>query len=63
MLAENKLNLQLGFSHDINFPIPKDIKLKLNHHSPPSQLHVKINIVSLFEDMRNDVQGQYTMTP
>ena len=26
-LKGDKLNLQLGFSHDINFPIPKDIKL------------------------------------
>jgi|TARA_B110000438_G_C15811032_1_gene649652 large subunit ribosomal protein L6 len=26
-LKGEKLNLQLGFSHDINFPIPKDIKL------------------------------------
>ena len=25
----NELNLQLGFSHDINFPIPKDIKLSV----------------------------------
>ena len=26
-LKGNKLNLQLGFSHDINFDIPKDIKI------------------------------------
>ena len=26
-LKGDKLNLQLGFSHDINFPIPKDVKL------------------------------------
>ena len=26
-LKGDKLNLQLGFSHDINFPIPKEIKL------------------------------------
>ncbi len=28
-LKGDKLNLQLGFSHDINFPIPKDIKLSV----------------------------------
>ena len=26
-LKDNKLNLQLGFSHDINFDIPSDIKI------------------------------------
>ena len=26
-LKGNKLNLQLGFSHDINFTIPKDVKI------------------------------------
>ena len=26
-LKGNKLNLQLGFSHDINFDIPSDIKI------------------------------------
>ena len=26
-LKDSKLNLQLGFSHDINFDIPKDIKI------------------------------------
>ena len=28
-LKGDKLNLQLGFSHDINFPIPKDVKISV----------------------------------
>ena len=33
-----KLNLQLGFSHDINFEIPKDIKITVE-----KQTIIKIN--------------------
>ena len=34
----NKLVLQLGFSHDINFPIPDDIKIVC-----PDQTHIEIS--------------------
>ncbi|NQV45297.1 MAG: 50S ribosomal protein L6 [Rhodospirillales bacterium] len=34
----NKLVLQLGFSHDINFPIPADIKIVC-----PDQTHIEIS--------------------
>ena len=30
-LKGDKLNLQLGFSHDVNFPIPKDIKITVEN--------------------------------
>ena len=37
-LKGNQLNLQLGFSHDINFDIPKDIKIAVE-----KQTIIKIN--------------------
>ena len=37
-LKGNQLNLQLGFSHDINFDIPKDIKITVE-----KQTTIKIN--------------------
>ena len=37
-LKGDKLNLQIGFSHDINFPIPKDTKITVE-----KQTIIKIN--------------------
>ena len=37
-LKGDKLNLQLGFSHDVNFDIPKDIKISVE-----KQTIIKIN--------------------
>ena len=36
--TQNNLNLQLGFSHDIDFPIPKDVKIAVE-----KQTVIKIN--------------------
>lgn len=37
-LQGKTLQLQLGFSHDVNFPVPEDIEIKC-----PSQTHVVIS--------------------
>ena len=47
------LNLQIGFSHDINFKIPKDIKITVE-----KQTIIKINgvdkeLVSKIADIKN----------
>ncbi len=42
----DKLNLQLGFSHDINFPIPKDIKLTVEKQTSITITGVDKELVS-----------------
>mgnify|MGYP001182687836 FL=1 len=45
-LKGDKLNLQLGFSHDINFPIPKDIKLTVEKQTSITITGVDKELVS-----------------
>jgi|TARA_B100000767_G_C19629377_1_gene477556 large subunit ribosomal protein L6 len=42
----DKLNLQLGFSHDINFPIPKEIKLTVEKQTAITITGVDKELVS-----------------
>ena len=59
-LKGDKLNLQLGFSHDINFQIPKDIKIIVE-----KQTNIKISGVDkdLVSKVASDIKSLKPVEP
>ena len=50
----DKLNLQIGFSHDVNFPIPKDIKITVEKQTIIKIVGVDKELVSkIAADIKN----------
>ncbi len=50
----DKLNLQIGFSHDVNFPIPKDIKITVEKQTIIKIVGIDKELVSkIAADIKN----------